>query len=242
MLDSIRLTDILFLDIETVPEYPSFDDMPEPMQGLWEKKSSYFRGEDEAAFDVYNRAGIYAEFGKVVCISVGMVNNMQGEQILRLKSFFSKDEKALLNEFIDLVTKLEQTRKNIFLCAHNGKEFDFPYLARRMLINELALPVALDVAGKKPWEVSFIDTMELWKFGDYKHYTSLDLLANVFKIPTPKDDIDGSMVGKVFWEEDDLNRIVRYCEKDVITIVQLFNKYRRKPLIPDGKIVSTTFE
>ncbi len=167
---------------------------------------------------------------------------MQGEQILRLKSFFGKDEKAVLSEFIDLVTKLEQTRKNIFLCAHNGKEFDFPYLARRMLINGLALPLALDVAGKKPWEVSFIDTLELWKFGDYKHYTSLDLLANVFKIPTPKDDIDGSMVGKVFWEEDDLNRIVQYCEKDVITIVQLFNKYRIKPLIPDDKIVSTTFE
>ena len=162
---------------------------------------------------------------------------MQGEQILRLKSFFSKDEKALLNEFIDLVTKLEQTRKNIFLCAHNGKEFDFPYIARRMLVNDILIPRILDLHGKKPWEVQHLDTMELWKFGDHKNYTSLELLTSIFNIPTPKDDIDGSEVWKVYWKERDLERIAAYCQKDVVAVAQIFLKYQGLPLLANDRIM-----
>ena len=123
------------------------------------------------------------------------------------------------------------------LCAHNGKEFDFPFLARRILVNELPLPAILDSAGKKPWETQYLDTMELWKFGDYKHYTSLELLAALFGIPTPKDDINGADIHRVYWEDHDLERIRIYCQKDVLTIARLFLKFQQQPGIEDEDVV-----
>ena len=240
MQKKVKLENILFLDIETVPDSPDFHELPEKMQTLWEKKSEYFRKDNELAEDVYSRAGIYAEFGRIVCVSVGMTYMKDQETHLRLKSFFGDNEKELLTNFNQLLEKISK-KSDIFLCAHNGKEFDFPYLARRTLINGLKLPALLDVAGKKPWEVSFLDTMELWKFGDYKHFTSLDLLTTLFQIPTPKDDLDGSMVGETYWKDHDIERIVKYCEKDVQAVVQLFLRYQGKSLIPDENVEITTF-
>jgi uncharacterized protein YprB with RNaseH-like and TPR domain len=124
----------------------------------------------------------------------------------------------------------------LYLCAHNGKEFDYPYLIRRILINGLEVPSILNLSGKKPWEVNHIDTMELWKFGDYKHYTSLELLATVFGISSPKDDINGSDVGRVYWQENDLQRIVKYCQKDVVTIVNLLLRFKGKPMMGEESI------
>jgi DNA polymerase elongation subunit (family B) len=241
MLEKYDLTKILFLDIETVPQKPTFNELPDKLKGFWEKKSSKFREEEETAEEVYPRAGIYAEFGKIVCISVGVIkdkidNDGYG---IRLKSFYGDDEKQLLSEFTSMINKFS-SREEKFLCAHNGKEFDFPYIARRMLVNGIPLPEMLNVPGKKPWEVPFLDTLELWKFGDYKNYTSLDLLTYIFDIPTPKDDIDGSMVGKVYWEEDNLDRFVSYCEKDVVAVVQLFLKYRGEKIIDQSSIESVT--
>ncbi|MFA8434357.1 MAG: 3'-5' exonuclease [Marinifilaceae bacterium] len=231
MLKDVKVEDLLFLDIETVSQFASFDEVSPKMQELWEMKTAYFRKEDETAGDVYERAGIYAEFGKIVCISVGFIVTKNGDRTFRAKSFYGDDEKQLLGDFAAMLVRFcSKPKKN--LCAHNGKEFDFPYIARRMLIHGLPLPDILDVAGKKPWEVKFIDTMELWKFGDYKHYTSLSLLCEVFNIPTPKDDIDGSMVGKVYWEEEDLERIAIYCEKDIFATAQLFLRYKGEELIP----------
>jgi len=235
MLENIHIENLIFLDIETVPQLPSFDDLAEENKKLWEKKSAFFRSEEQTPSDVYQRAGIYAEFGKIICISVGLVYQEEGQKKIRLKSFASKDELRLLTEF-SLLLKSLSAKKNYFLCAHNGKEFDFPYIARRMLINGLELPQILDTAGKKPWEVSHVDTMELWKFGDYKNYTSLELLAFIFGIPSPKNDIDGSMVAKVFYEDDDLPRIAKYCERDVVTIVQLMLKFRQSAVIPEENI------
>jgi 3'-5' exonuclease len=233
MLREIDLHDILFLDIETVPEVKSFSDLDEKRKELWEKKSSYFRSENESASDVYERAGIYAEFGKIICISAGILTGSKAKPVLRIKSYAGKDERQVLVDFIGMLENYN-TNRTIYLCAHNGKEFDFPYLARRILINRLELPEMLDIAGKKPWEVRHLDTMELWKFGDYKHYTSLDLLSSIFKIPSPKTDIDGSKVAGVFWEEDDLQRIVEYCQNDVVAIVQLMMRYTNRELIaPD---------
>jgi len=230
MLSEIDIHDILFLDIETVPWHKSFKDMPEKMQALWEKKSSYFRNEDESGEEVFNRAGIYAEFGKIICISVGVIAQAKAELGLRIKSYFNEDEKILLNEFSAMLRNYA-ANKILYLCAHNGKEFDFPYIARRMLINGLKLPTLLDNAGKKPWEIHHLDTMELWKFGDFKHYTSLDLLTTIFNIPSPKNDMDGSMVAGVYWEDKDLKRIVYYCQNDVQAIVQLFMRYKGLDLI-----------
>jgi predicted PolB exonuclease-like 3'-5' exonuclease len=235
MLETIQLENLVFLDIETVPQSAGFETLEETTQKLWDKKSSLFRKDEQTPSDVYQRAGIYSEFGKIVCISIGLVHNDQGVKKIRLKSFAGKDEKQVLIDFA-LLLKALQTKKSYALCAHNGKEFDFPFIARRMLINGLDLPVILDTAGKKPWEVSHVDTMELWKFGDYKNYTSLELLAHVFGIPSPKNDIDGSMVASVYYEEDDLPRIATYCEKDVVTIIQLMLKFKGLALIPEENI------
>jgi len=239
MLDNINLEEILFIDIETVPQQPSFLELDETFQYLWDKKSSHFRKPEENADEVYNRAGIYAEFGKIICISTGYIYHNSNEYNFRVKSFYGHDEKELFIEFNDMINSFAR-KKNIQLCAHNGKEFDFPYIARRMLINGVLLPKVLDIAGKKPWEVSFIDTLELWKFGDYKSYTSLELLTKIFGIPTPKDDIDGSMVADVYWKEQNISRIVMYCEKDVLAIAQLFLKYKGENLIKEENCKSTT--
>ncbi len=234
MLNNISLENILFLDIETVPAYPAFEKVPEKFRKLWEKKARNLGGKDEeqTAEDLYERAGIYAEFGKIICISCGFINGNE----IRLKSFYGDDEKILLQEFIQLLQR-HYNRSDSLLCAHNGKEFDFPYLARRMLVQGLELPPILDLAGKKPWEVRHLDTLELWKFGDYKHYTSLELLAAIFDIPTPKDDIDGSQVAHVYWEEKDLERIAVYCQKDVLTTIQLFRRYQGLSLIRDEFVI-----
>lgn len=235
MIENPNLNNILFLDIETVPQYSGYSDMPEKMQRLWDKKAVRLQPlgqEPVAPEELYSRAGIYAEFGRVICISVGIVI----DDHIRLKSFAGDDEYVLLAEFARLLADKFSSDEH-YLCAHNGKEFDFPYLCRRMIINGIKLPSILNLAGKKPWEIKHYDTMELWKFGDYKSYTSLELLAAVFDIPTPKDDIDGSEVHKVFWQDNDLPRIVEYCQKDVVTIVQLFRRYLGMELIPAERVI-----
>lgn len=230
---------ILFLDIETVPQYEDYGSAPDDFKALWDEKSRYFQNEgDENGMHVFDRAGIYAEFGRIVCISVGMIAQRGSARNLRLKSFYGEDERILLGEFAAMVQQHFNGADHL-LCGHNGKEFDFPYIARRMLVNGLKIPRIFDVMGKKPWEVAHLDTMQMWKFGDYKHYTSLKLLAHVFGLPTPKDDIDGSMVAGVYWRDHDLERIVRYCEKDVITLVQVFLKLMQLPVLTDAELSDT---
>ena len=241
MLNNIKVEDVMFLDIETVPETSSYDLLKPAMQNLWDKKSRQFRAPDQKAEDVYERAGIYSEFGKIICISVGLIRE-KNPFIFRLKSFFGKEEKSLLNDFSGMLTKFSGTNKEAVLCAHNGKEFDFPYIARRMIINGLIIPEILDNAGKKPWEIKLLDTMDLWKFGDYKNYTSLDLLTSILGIPTPKDDIDGSMVARVFYNDDDIKRIVYYCEKDVLAIARILLRFMNLPGIEEDRIESVTFQ
>ena len=230
------LTNILFLDIETVPQYGQFDRAEETYQKLWEEKAKFLlKEETDTPASVFERAGIYAEFGKIVCISVGIIAQQEGQRNLRIKSFAGDDEKALLEEFGQMLERYFG-RDHHLLCGHNGKEFDFPYIARRMLILEVPVPKILDVAGKKPWEVKHFDTMQMWKFGDYKHFTSLKLLAHVFGLPTPKDDIDGSQVASVYWQEENLDRIVTYCEKDVVTLVQVFLRMNQMPILREEEI------
>ncbi len=226
MLEAILPENILFLDIETVPATPAFGDMAEDFRELWEKKSAYLRKPEQTAEEVYGRAGIYAEFGKIICISAGYIARQSGRRVFRVKSFAGDDEKALLADFAGALVRFYTAKRGAYLCAHNGKEFDFPYIARRMLVNGLKLPQALNIHGQKPWETTFLDTMELWKFGDYKHFTSLSLMSAIFGIPTPKDDIDGSQVADVYYNEKNLRRIVDYCEKDVLTVARIFLKLR----------------
>lgn len=238
MLGSTNLKHILFLDIETVPQVADYNQLNERGKVLWEKKSAFFRNNNQEAADVYQRAGIYAEFGKIVCISVGVLSGAEDAYQVKVKSFADVDEQKLLRDFIELLQSMEKKRP-VILCAHNGKEFDFPYISRRLLVNALPLPSCLNNAGKKPWEIQHLDTLEMWKFGDYKHYTSLDLLTHIFNIPSPKEDIDGSMVAGVFYEEKNLPKIVKYCENDVVAIVQLLMRYVNKPLVKAEMIERT---
>ncbi|WP_224488327.1 3'-5' exonuclease [Robertkochia flava] len=234
MLHKIPLDNILFLDIETVPETADFSELDPVKKELWDQKSRYQRKEDQTAEAFYERAGIWAEFGRIICISVGFFTAKGGERQFRTTSFFG-EEYELLAAFKNLLETHYYGPQKV-LCGHNAKEFDFPYIARRMLIHGIKLPEKLNLFGKKPWEIPHLDTMELWKFGDFKHYTSLKLLTNVLNIPSPKDDIDGSMVSKVYYEENDLDRIVTYCEKDVIATAQVFLKLRGEPLLEEEAI------
>ncbi|RSK41454.1 3'-5' exonuclease [Mangrovimonas spongiae] len=235
MLSKLNLENILFLDIETVPETAQFSDLDDTKQQLWETKSKYQRKDDYTAEEFYERAGIWAEFGKIVCISVGYFNITNDVRTFRVTSFFG-DEINLLKDFKNLLISHFSKSKHL-LCAHNGKEFDFPYIARRMIIHNIELPYKLNLFGKKPWEVPHLDTLELWKFGDYKNYTSLKLLTNVLGIPSPKDDIDGSEVYQVYYEEQDIDRIVQYCEKDTIAVAQILLRLRGDELLHDNEII-----
>jgi len=233
MLENLNIEEVLFLDIETVPAAPLFKDLDEKWQKLWEHKMKFQVENGEPADNLYERAGIYAEFGRIICISVGYITQKSGEKFYRVKSFYDDDEKKLIGNFFNALQQFSKAGKQK-LCAHNGQEFDFPYIARRALINNIKLPKVFDIAGAKPWEVkeTLIDTLQLWKFGDYKHYTSLSLLCELFKIPTPKDDIDGSQVAQVYWEENDIDRIIKYCEKDTLAVANLLLRYKGDKIIP----------
>lgn len=233
MLEKINLHKILFLDIETVPVYPNYADVDEGLKPFIDAKLK-IDPEDPSTIDNYALAGVYSEFAKVVCISVGFVRETRTGRTMRLKSFYHDDEETLLKQFKQLLEDHPEDFQ--ILCAHNGKEFDFPFICRRMLVNGIKIPAVLDIAGKKPWEVAHLDTMQLWKFGDYKAYTKLALLCHIFGIPTPKDDISGADVAKVYYEENNLERIKIYCEKDVVALIQVFLKYRCESLIEETEI------
>ncbi|GCC50966.1 3'-5' exonuclease [Chryseotalea sanaruensis] len=234
-----ELRDILFLDIETVAITNNFQSLDERLKVQWSRKASFLkRGDDQSDEELFHeRAGIYAEFGKIICISVGkLFDHESGELGLKTKAFYGHNEATLLEEFKEMLVKLGD---NVKLCAHNGKEFDFPYMCRRMLVNNIALPASLNLAGKKSWQVEHMDTMEMWKFGDYKHYTSLDLLASIFNIASSKSDIDGSKVNSVYYQLGDLEKIKNYCTADVLVLAQLFLKMKSLPLVKDENVITT---
>ena len=235
MLKLIDTQKILFLDIETVPEKATFDELSETEKELFAAKTEYQRTEDQSLASFYERAGIWAEFGKIVCISVGFFNLMSNQREFRIKSFYGQEEELLMAFKTLLENHFSQAAH--MLCAHNGKEFDFPYIARRMIIKGINLPAKLNLFNKKPWEVPHLDTLHLWRFGDYKHYISLSLMAHVLGIPTPKDDIDGSQVARVYYEEKNIDRIISYCEKDVITIAQIVLRLRNETLLETDEII-----
>jgi uncharacterized protein YprB with RNaseH-like and TPR domain len=234
MIEKINLNHILFLDIETVPEEAHFHSLDDEMKTLWEQKTQYQRKDDFSPEEFYDRAGIWAEFGKIVCVSVGYFVVKGDIRNFRVTSFFG-DEKKILRDFNNLLNNHFNQAQHI-LCGHNAKEFDIPFLARRMIINQIPIPNKLNLFGKKPWEIPHLDTLELWKFGDYKHYTSLKLMCKVLGIPSSKGDIDGSQVGQVYYVEKDIDRIVTYCEKDTIAVAQIFLRLRREDLLIEDEI------
>lgn len=237
VLANISLDQLLLLDIETTPAVADFDHLPGQMKLLWEDKSAKIAPDSEDPAGVYaDRAGIYAEFGKIICISVGFFYVEDSRYHLRIKSFYNDDERVVLSDFLELVSKFHIKHPRFQFAGHNIREFDIPFICRRSVIHQLSLPLPLQLHGFKPWELPMLDTMHLWRFGDFKNYTSLKLLTAVLGIPSPKDDIDGSMVGKVYWEEKDLERIALYCEKDVIAVAQLLTRFKGIPLLQEEDV------
>ena len=233
MLNRINLSEVLFLDIETVAISPDYASLPEKFVKHWDKKAKFLKANEEENPEIaFKKAGIYAEFARIICISTGYIHDNN----LRIKSFYGHDEKLLLLEFSAMLN-YHYNKKSSLLCAHNGKEFDFPFLARRMIVNGIELPEILDNAGRKPWEIRHLDTMELWKFGDYKSFTSLEILSTLLDIPSPKNDIDGSEVGQVYWVENNLPRIVEYCQRDVVALCRLLLRYKNQEQIADEDII-----
>lgn len=236
LINSLKLEKILFLDIETAPQVYRPEDLSDEARKLFGQKVQVSPDDMDAFEEAYQRrSSIFAEFGKIICISVGFLHETSTGRQIRMKSFYHDDEETLLLQFKRLLDEHYNTPYHL-LCGHNAKEFDFPYICRRMLIHGIQLPNILNIAGKKPWEIAHLDTMELWKFGDYKAYTSLALLCHIFNIPTPKDDISGADVARVYYEENDLERIKVYCEKDVVALIQLFLRMQGLPLVDEGEI------
>ena len=238
-----NLTNILFLDIETVPQTENLDELSEGLREIWLEKAQSSKQRMPEKFPdnlsdneiFFKNAGIYSEFSKIICISVGCFYQKNKETFFRVKSFFGDDEKQLLQNFSAMLNKFMKTKEHL-VCGHNIKEFDIPFICRRLLINELPIPNSINAIGKKPWETSFLDTLEMWRFGDYKNYTSLKLLATIFGLPTPKDDIDGSQVAQVYYKEKNLDRIVQYCQKDVVACARLYQRFYSSKVVEDQNI------
>ena len=236
-MQHIRIENLLLIDIETVPQSPVFNDLNEEWKLLWEEKVQRTLPENVTAAEFYTqRSGVMAEFAKVICISIGYFKREANSIHLRLKSFYGDDEKILLQDFLSTLKQLEANNNKWSFCGHNIKEFDIPFICRRLLINGLNIPAFMDFQNMKPWETNMVDTFQYWRFGDYKHYTSLKLLAAALGVPSPKDDIDGSMVADVYWVEKNLNRIVTYCQKDVITTGNIILRFKNMPLLEGEQI------
>ena len=229
-MSEIKIEHILFIDLETAPIQYRYNELSQTTKELWDKKILYVK--DTTPEQHYAKAGIFAEFAKVVCIGLGFMSNGK----FRTKAIAGENEKEILMEFSSLM-KSHFYKEEHFLCAHNGKEFDYPFLCRRLLVNQLPLPKLLQIQGFKPWNVKHLDTMEMWRFGDIKNFTSLNLLAHIFNIPSPKDDIDGSQIAQVFYEEKNIDRIKTYCIKDVVTLIRIYQCLKGLEPIQDSEII-----
>jgi 3'-5' exonuclease len=238
MLHKMPLENFLVMDIETVSEAKDFAQLDENWQQLWADKNRYSIPDNVTPADYYpQRAGVMAEFAKVVCISLGYFKKEGAFYQFRVKSIAGHDEKQLLQQFVHTIMQFEAANNKWSFTGHNIKEFDLPFLCRRMVINGIAIPENLDFQNMKPWETNIVDTFQYWRFGDYKHYTSLKLLAAALKVPSPKDDIDGSMVGQVYWQENNLPRIVTYCGKDVVTVANIILRFKGMPLLKEEDVI-----
>ena len=237
-MQNIVLENLIFIDIETVPQHPSFDLLSDEWKQLWEEKTQRSLPDFTSAAQFYpQRAGVMAEFAKIICISMGYFTRQGNSLQLRLKSFYGDDEKVLLQNFVATLNQMEAKNNKWSFAGHNIKEFDIPFICRRLLVNGLPIPVYLDFQNMKPWDTNTIDTFQYWRFGDYKNYTSLKLLAAALGVPSPKDDIDGSMVAEVYWKEKNLERIVTYCQKDVVTTANIILRFKNMELIKEEQVV-----
>lgn len=237
-MQNISIENLFLIDIETVSCHQRFELLTDEWKDLWTEKIYKSLPDNTTPEEYYpKRAGILAEFAKVVCISIGYIKIENDIPQLRIKSFYSEDEKEILEKFIDTVCQLQSKNNKWCFTGHNIKEFDIPFLCRRILVNNILIPDCFNFQAMKPWDVPVLDTLHLWRFGDFKHYTSLKLLAATLGVPSPKDDIDGSQVGEVYWTEKDVKRIAHYCQKDVATVANIILRFKNLPLLTDEQII-----
>lgn len=233
------ISNLLLIDIETIPFVQNFSELPNNWQQIWIDKISKSNLEQLLPEETWKkRGGILAEFGKIICISTGFFyEDKDRNTCFKIKSIYGHDEKEILEKFIELCYKYYNLHRDFIFGGHNIREFDIPYICRRILINNLPLPEFLWLHEKKPWEIKMFDTLTWWKFGDIKNYTSLNLLAHVLNIPTSKDDIDGSKVQEVYYNEKNLHRIVEYCQKDVMVVANIILRFKNLPLLNQEHII-----
>ena len=237
-MQNIVLENLILIDIETVPQHPDFDLLNEEWKQLWQEKTQRSLPDLTTPAEFYpQRAGVMAEFAKIICISMGYFTKQGNVLQLRLKSFYGDDEKVLLQSFVTVLNQVETKNNKWSFSGHNIKEFDIPFICRRLLVNSLPIPAYLDFQNMKPWDTNMVDTFQYWRFGDYKNYTSLKLLAAAMGVPSPKDDIDGSMVADVYWKEKNLGRIVTYCQKDVVTTGNIILRFKNMELLKEDQVV-----
>ncbi|MBP6022594.1 ribonuclease H-like domain-containing protein [Ferruginibacter sp.] len=237
-MQNIVLENLILIDIETVPQHPDFDLLNDEWKQLWQEKTQRSLPDFTSPAEFYpQRAGVMAEFAKIICISMGYFTKQGNALQLRLKSFYGDDEKVLLKSFVTVLNQVETKNNKWSFAGHNIKEFDIPFICRRLLVNSLPIPPYLDFQNMKPWDTNMVDTFQYWRFGDYKNYTSLKLLAAAMGVPSPKDDIDGSMVADVYWKEKNLDRIVTYCQKDVVTTGNIILRFKNMELLKEEQVV-----
>ncbi len=228
----------LFIDIETASGQKDFALLSNKMQALWLRKAKSLPNPLSVSLEdlYFERAALYAEFGKIICIGMGFLYQDKEKGIcFKVKTIAGDNEEELLSRFISFINDTYKN-KELSLVAHNGKEFDFPYLCRRMLVHSLEIPKQLQLQGKKPWEVVHLDTMELWKFGDRKAYTSLELLTEILGIGEAKSNLSGDKVNETYYKEGNLMVIEEYCKEDVVLVAQLFLRFNFQKKIEPSNI------
>lgn len=243
IMQTLALNQLLIIDIETVSQYPGFECMDDSWKQLWQEKVMKILPAGVSAAEFYlQRAGVMAEFAKIICISVGWLKQDESGVDMFLRSFFGNDEHELLSKFIVAMNERNEGLNDWCFVGHNIKEFDIPFICRRLLVHGLPIPNYLDFQNKKPWETNLIDTFQYWRFGDYKNYTSLKLLSAVLQVPSSKEDIDGSMVGALYWASDpveqqnNVHRIVAYCQQDVVATGNILLRFKGMSLLNQQQI------
>lgn len=231
MIKKEDLNNLLYFDVETAGKYESYEDLAlqnPRLAKLWEKRAKYFRAntlgmEEMGDSEIYSqKSGLEPEFGRVVCVSFGV---WDGENH-RLTSFYGDNEQEILEKTAKIFSNA--VSKGMKICGHNIKMFDVPFLGKKMIFSGIDVPQNLLLWDKKPWEVPILDTAEFFSFGSWSHkFLGLDLLACSLGIESPKEDIDGSQVHNTFWGEKNYERIMEYCEKDVLTVMDVLKKVSR---------------
>lgn len=239
MYTPAEVAKIVFFDLETASEYESLDQLAlnkPKMAELWSKRCEYLRSRFEENKDMTDeqlyeaKAALTPEFARIVCATFGRVTFIGEDPNVIIKSYCSEHE----DEVLDGIQKVFDKFASLKFSGHNIKRFDIPMMCKRLLIHGRSLPKGLQIQNLKPWEMPFIDTSEVWSFGAWQEgFVSLELLVTAIGLETPKGDIKGEDVSRVFWQDGDTHRIAEYCQRDVFAGIQALLKLSGLPVVEE---------